>query len=88
MSLIFNGFPSEQSARNFVAAVKDRYDCDGQVFMNAEEAHAHDPFPCVQEPPVVHIDRHESGKSEDLSLESEDLIENLVADFGGTFIGT
>jgi hypothetical protein len=79
MSLIFM-FGEMDRAKAFVAEVKKRFGLDGQVFDDAEEAHRHDPFPWVQEPPVAHIDRCDP--------ETEVVIERLAPGFGGTFIGT
>jgi hypothetical protein len=59
MSLIFIEFPDMQKARAFQEEVKKRYGLEGQVFATADEAHEHDMFPWVQNPPVVHIDRVE-----------------------------
>ena len=79
MSMVF-AFADIKKAREFAAAVKQRYGLDGQVFDDADEAHEHDYFPWVQVPPIVHIDR--------ASLETETEVERLVNQYGGTFLGT
>ena len=44
---------SMDAAREFVAAVRERFGLDGQTFSSAEAAHQHDRFPFRQVPPVL-----------------------------------
>ena len=80
MSMIFDGFPTMADAEAFVAHVKDRYGLDGQTFDSVDAAMAHDPFPFVLNPPVVHIERTDSA--------IEQQIWDAVTPFGGEFAGT
>jgi hypothetical protein len=80
MSLIFNEFVNVDRAREFVATVRERFGLEGQVFESEDDAHVHDPFPWVQEPPVTHIDRTD--------LATEEQVIALACEFGGTFLGT
>ena len=86
MSLIFTRFPDMDQARAFAAAVKDQHGLDGQVFDDAVAAHNHDPFPWVQHPPVVHIDRELDGV--DSTVATEDAVIAMVPKFGGVYVGT
>lgn len=71
MSFIFDTFKTEQDARSFIARVQERYHGMGcQLFMDSDEAHKNDPFPWVQIPPVVHVDRLEDLDS-DSALKEE-----------------
>jgi hypothetical protein len=87
MSLIFDRFPNPQQARLFVAAVRTRFALDGQVFTDPDEALEHDPFPWQLDGVIVHIDRPVFPEI-DAEVEVENIIEQMGADFGGTFVGT
>jgi hypothetical protein len=87
MSAIFDGFDSMDAAREFVAAVRERFGLDGQTFSSAEVAHQHDWFPFRQTPPIAHIDRPSSDRDDFLATEAA--VRELVSEFGGgEFIGT
>jgi len=90
MSLIFDSFPSLERAVAFAGRVMERYRyrLGAQVFMDARMAHDHDPFPWVQVPPVVHVDRNWLDTGEDVEFDIEEQIRELVDEFGGTYIGT
>jgi len=88
MSLIFDRFPTVAHAEAFVIEVRRRFGADGQVFMDAREAQAHDPFWGGQDPPIVHVDRHHCVDDRDLGRGVEVRIEMLVDEFGGTYLGT
>jgi hypothetical protein len=84
MSLIFDRFPSRAAATMFVAHVQNKFGLAGQIFDDQESAMAHDPFPWVLDPPIVHIDRPDL----DDATEIEDTVAARVEFFGGTFAGT
>jgi hypothetical protein len=81
MSLIFSDFSGFEKAREFIAAVRDQHQLDGQIFDSEDAAQRHDPFPWRQGPgPIAHVDRSDP--------ESEDGVIDLVETFGGEFLGT
>jgi hypothetical protein len=89
-------FKEMEKAKAFAEAVKSGFDLDGRVFDNAEAAARAHPFPWVQYPPVVHIDRpywkldkhapEEAWNNAFFDIERQ--IEALAQKFDGEFIGT
>lgn len=82
MSLIFDRFKTEEDARRFIDRVRSDFpgrEC--QLFLDADAANEHDPFPWVLEAPIVHVDREDD-------YSGEDEIRGLVAEFHGVFAGT
>jgi hypothetical protein len=59
-------FKQMKQAEAFVQEVKERFDLDGRVFDDEEEAYLHDPHPFQVTGLAVHIDRVEidSGRAE------------------------
>lgn len=82
--LIFDRFPSTERATEFVAAVKDRYALDGEVYASQDESDAADPFPFELTPPIALIERPPLTAPRKLEAE----IENFVQGFDGVFAGT
>jgi hypothetical protein len=93
MSMIFDGFENMDRAREFVAAVHERFGLDGQTFSSAEAAYEHNWFPFEQVPPIACINRQfELLRSTEAAFQefcaTENAVEKLVSEFGGEFIGT
>jgi hypothetical protein len=87
-------FKEMEQAKAFAATVKERFQLDGRVFDNVEEAYRAHTYPFVQKPPVAHIDRPNwflpddaSKKQRDQAFKIELQIEKLAREFGGKFIG-
>jgi len=81
MSWIFDSFANTERAEGFVAAVKDKYDLEAEVFDTQQESDAVDPFPFVLTPPIVLVERLGGNKQ-------EENLKRLVREYGGDFAGT
>jgi hypothetical protein len=79
--LIFDRFPSDERAREFVAHIEATFDRKAWVFSTQDESDASDPFPFVLEGPIVHVERFEDYSAEDSIIAS-------VRSFDGSFAGT
>lgn len=79
--LIFDRFPSEQQAREFVAHVETTFARKAWLFATEAEAEASDPFPFQLDGPIVHVERFEDYSAEDSIIQS-------VRSFDGSFAGT
>lgn len=86
MSFIFDRFPAEQNARDFIGRVEiDHPGIGGLLFTDEAEAFEHDPFPFELVPPIVHIDRPDDPDA-DQDLCNE--LCQLVDEFNGAYAGT
>lgn len=89
--LIFDEFPSEDAAREFMEQIRVQHGRDTWLFMSQEESDELDPFPCELTPPIVYVERHErphTVAARQRDTQSEEKIVRLVEEFGGSFAGT
>jgi hypothetical protein len=85
MSMIFDSFDSMDAAREFVAAVHERFGLDGQTFASAEAAHE-DWYRSGRCPPSPTSTAPRFGCDDFLATEAA--VEELVGEFGGEWAGT
>ncbi len=90
MSLIFDQFPSTESAEAFVVSVKERFGLDGAVYASQDDSNKDDPFPWRLDPPIVLVDRIDDDGliGIDALVDAERDVEEAVIPFGGEFAGT
>jgi hypothetical protein len=94
MSMVFDNFATRADAEAFVAAVKARFDLDGQTFATDHDSYADDPGPFTRRPYIAHVDRvpvgieHDEATDIALAVVAEERVEEFAAEFGGEFIGT
>lgn len=88
MSMIFDRFPTIGQAQAFARDVTERFGRETQVYDNADDAQAADPFPFELEAPVVHVDRLHEEEDIEKFLAGEQEVERLVTGYGGVFAGT
>lgn len=101
--LIFDSFADHDAAALFVAAVKQlEPELQTFTFGTVAEAQAHDPIPVQLVPVIVHVERpydgndsaiehaREQGFADDTPTgrEREEALEQLVAQYHGTYVGT
>lgn len=79
--MIFDRFPDNKRAINFMRCVERSYGRKAQLFHSQEESNKVDPFPFQLIAPIVLVERRD-----DCSGEAE--ITKLVANYGGEFAGT
>ena len=78
--MIFDGFDSLKSARRFAAHAASTFGLSVNVYEDADDAHAADPFPWVLTAPVVHVERTDDT--------TETRLAHAVARFSGVYAGT
>jgi hypothetical protein len=85
VSFIFDGFPSDQDAARFAAAVKEAGLEAVGPFDSQAESDAEDPFPFQLDAPIVHVERPDDG-AQDARVRRH--ATRLAEAFGGRFAGT
>ena len=78
MSLIFDSFPSIESAEAFIVDVQERFRLDGQLFATDAEAYEDDARPWTCCPPIVHIDRFDIDYDDERDIDDGLEIEQRV----------
>lgn len=79
--LIFDRFETMEQARQFALKATAETGLGAVVCESQEESDGIDPFPFELVPPIVLVDRHDSGSVEQLVM-------RLAPEFGGEFAGT
>jgi hypothetical protein len=85
--LIFDKFPSREKAEEFARLVTRERALEVKVFDSQKESDKSDPFPCQLTPPIVQVERPNTG-SPDTDLGIERSVEERAACFGGSFMVT
>lgn len=79
--MIFNKFPDNKRALNFMRCVERSYGRKAQLFHSQEQSNKVDPSPFELIPPIVLVERRDD-------CSGEDEITALVNNYGGEFAGT
>lgn len=78
--LIFDAFPDRSAATAFAKAVKEKMQLRANVYDSQEVSNRVDPFPFALVPPIVLVERTMGDRDE--------VVEEMVVEFGGSFAGT
>jgi hypothetical protein len=84
--LVFDRFPSRDSAQEFAAEIVARFGKKAWIFDNLDEAQQANPVSFDRTPPIVHTERHHGPKADENNA-VEDAIKARVKRFGGEYAG-
>lgn len=79
--MIFDRFPDEKRAMNFMRHVERTFGRKAQMFHSQEESNKVDPFPFELKAPIVLVERNDN-------CTGEGPIRNAAVNYGGEFAGT